>query len=123
MKGRTGDPIIQKARRHMVRARPLFREAVKELEAAQRGLERHPDFKMSVKADAAGKPARERITLASWYHSGILSILDDMRPTDAASCISNDLRGNARTMELFIRDEEEVLAAQAARRAARRLAA
>ena len=118
MSGRTVDPIIQGVRQRMVRARTLIRKGTEELEAAQREIRRHPDCKASLRATAAGKPARERASLAWWYHAGLESILDDMPLGDAASCISDDLRNPRQTMEEFIRDEEEVLARRAARRAA-----
>ena len=114
MSGHDYDPVVSEARRRMRRAVPFVREAVKELQAAMRDLRQHPDFKASIKAAAAGKSARERVTLPWWYHGGIKNILEDA-PLDAvAACIPGDLRNSSRTMEEFIRDEEEVLARRAA---------
>jgi hypothetical protein len=112
------DPILREARRRMTRAAGLIRRATRELEDVARNLERHRNTQASLRAIAAKRPARERVSLAWWYYEGLVSILDDVPLGDAAACIVTELAAPSRQLKEFVRDEEETLARRAARRAA-----
>jgi len=110
----TADSIVQKVRQRMARAAELAEAAKIELQAAARRLRAHPDFQASVRARAAGKPLRESTGLAWWLNECIKSVLQDGPLDEAAGWIQDDLRGVRSTLREFIRDEERVLARQAA---------
>jgi hypothetical protein len=98
MSARATDPIIAEARERMRAAVVHAQAAAAELLAAKRDLARHPDIR--------GKG----MTLARWYLMGLDSVLDDAPLGDAAGWIQDDLRGQRRTMEAWVRDEAKDLA-------------
>ena len=108
------DPIVQEVRQRMARAAELAEGAKVELRAAARRLRAHPEFQASVRARSAGKPLSESSGLVWWLNECIKSVLQDGPLAEAAGWIEDDLRGARSTLREFIRDEERILARQAA---------
>ena len=88
---READPIIRFALANMRQAQPLARRAANALRVAARALRQHPDFKRSMAASAAGKSAKDRVTLPWYLYDCINSVLDDMSFAEGAGCIADDL--------------------------------
>ena len=118
----TRDPI-HTARARMLAAARYYQNAIREVQAAMRGLERTPDFRLTVRRQKAGRPSSESLTLAWWLHNCCLSALNDGRD-EVAEWLREDARGGAaeRSMRDFIETEERDLARIAKRRASKRAA-
>ena len=82
-----------------------------------RNLAAHPDFQLTERKYKQGASSREAITLASWYHNGLLSTLGDGEAGNAAEELRRELSGGAESdLVEFIADEERVMRAQAKRK-------
>lgn len=137
MSARTADPTIAAALERYRRGAELLQPAVRELQAALRLLERHPDYLETLRAreewerrtDALRKrkgwaasslPFAPHLTLAYWLHNCIHGLMHDTPvgegPAAACEDLADDGAAVERSMLLAIETEARDLACFAARR-------